>query len=135
MHRTANDPSRQKAGFMTENEYLILLSNLREESTVQTQFFVAVFSAYILAIYAVGQKLPPLYLSLLTLSYSLFIAIPIMASRVAISNSTAVAERYAVEFPDAIVEHVLIPYLPSFNTALLTFCWLLSIAYMLTNRR
>jgi hypothetical protein len=120
---------------MTENEYLILLSNLREESTIQTQFFVAIFSAYILAIYAVGQKLSPLYLCFLTLSYSLFIAIPILASRVAISNSTAVAERYAIEYPDGIVEHVLIPYLPSFNTALLIFCWLLSIAYMLVSRR
>jgi hypothetical protein len=120
---------------MTENEYLILISNLREEATVQTQFFIAIFSAYILVIYAVGKKLSTLYLSLLTLSYSLFIAIPIIASRVAISNIAAIAESYAIKYPDAIVEHVLIPYLPSFSTALLIFCWCLSIAYMLTNRR
>lgn len=120
---------------MTENDYLTLLSNLREESTVQLQFFVAVFSAYVLAIYAVGRKLSTLHLSFLTLSYSVFITGPILVSRVAISNSTAVAKSYAMEYPNAMVEHVLLPHLPNFNTALLVFCWLLSIVYMLTNRR
>lgn len=120
---------------MTENEYLILLSNLREEATIQSQFFVAIFSAFILVIYAVGKKLSTLYLSLLTLSYSLFIAVPILASMVAVSNIVAVAASYAREYPEAIIEHVLVPYLPFYNITLLIFCWLLSIAYMMLSRR
>lgn len=120
---------------MTENDYLTLLSNLREEGTVQAQFFVTVFSAYILVIYAVGKKLSNLYLSLLTLTYSLFLAIPVLASNVAVSNITAVAEKYALQYPDAVIEHVLIPNLAFYNTALLIFCWLLSVGFMLSNRK
>lgn len=119
---------------MTENDFLTLLSNLREEATVQAQFFVTIFSAYILVVYAVGRKISNLYLSLLTLTYTLFVAIPVIASNVAVSNITAVAERCALECPGAVIEHVLIPYLPFYNTALLIFCLLLSVAFMLTNR-
>ena len=119
---------------MTENEYLILLSNLREEGTVQAQFFVALFSAYIVVIYAVGKDLSAHYLTLLTISYSLFMVIPITASHVAVSNIVAVAKNYALEYPDAIIEHVLIPYLPIYNVGLLVFCWLLSIAFMVSRR-
>lgn len=120
---------------MSENEYLVLLSSLREEGAVQAQFFVAIFSTFIVAIYAVGKRLSTLHLSLLTVSYSLFMFTSITASYVAISSITAVAASYANEYPESIVEHVLIPYLPFYNTSLLVFCWLLSIGFMLTNRR
>ena len=120
---------------MTENEYLSLLSNLREEATVQIQFFVAVFSAYVLVIYVQGKKLSGLSLTLLTITYSLFITIPMLASTVAVSNISAVAASYATEHPDAIVEHVLVPMLPVYNVLLLVLCWLLSIGYMLITRR
>ena len=120
---------------MTENEYLSLLSNLREEATVQIQFFVAVFSAYVLVIYVQGKKLSGLSLTLLTITYSLFITIPMLASTVAVSNISAVAASYATEHPDAIVEHVLVPMLPVYNILLLVLCWLLSVGYMLITRR
>ena len=120
---------------MTENEYLSLLSNLREEATVQIQFFVAVFSAYVLVIYVQGKKLSGLSLTLLTITYSLFITVPMLACTVAVSNISAVAASYATEHPDAIVEHVLVPMLPVYNVLLLVLCWLLSIGYMLITRR
>ncbi|MFK7865469.1 MAG: hypothetical protein AB8B95_14735 [Pseudohongiellaceae bacterium] len=120
---------------MTENEYLILLSSLREEGSIQAQFFVAIFSAYILAIYTVGKELSKQYLMLLTLSYTLFIAIPALASHVAVSNIVEVAESFSQAYPDAMVEHTLVPYMPVYNSLLLVFCWLLSIIFTLTHRR
>lgn len=120
---------------MSEFDYLDLLSSLREEATVQAQFFVAVFSAYILTVYFVGRKLSAIYITLLTICYSLFIITPILASHVAVSQITSVAHQYAADFPDAMVEHVLVAQLPAFNTTLLIVCWILSIVFMFSHRR
>lgn len=120
---------------MSEVEYLNLLSNLRVEATVQTQFFVAVFSAFVVTVYFVGEKLSPRYMVLLTVCYSLFIITPILASHVAVSLITSVAHQYALDYPNAIIEHVLIGQLPVFSTALLVVCWAISIFFMLSHRK
>lgn len=120
---------------MSEVEYLNLLSNLRQEATVQTQFFVAVFSAFVVTVYFVGEKLSSRYMVLLAACYSLFIITPILASHVAVSQITRVARQYASDYPDAIVEHVLIAQLPVFSTSLLVLCWAISIFFMLSHRK
>ena len=120
---------------MSEFEYLDLLSNLREEATVQTQFFVAVFSAFVITIYFAGKKLSSIYLALLTVCYSLFIITPILASHVAVSQITSVAKQYASDYPNAIVEHTLIGQLPALSTILLIVCWLLSVLFMFSHRK
>lgn len=119
---------------MTEYEYLNLLSTLREEGAIQSQFFVAIFSAYILAIYAVGKKLSTLSISVLTLCYTLFMVPTILSSAVSASNITAVARDYSVKYPQALVEHLVIPNLHLYYSLLLIFCWLLSVGYMMTTR-
>ena len=120
---------------MSEFEYLNLLSSLRQEATVQTQFFVGVFSAFVLTTYFAGKKLSSIYLALLTVCYSLFIITPILASHVAVSQITSVAHQYASDYPNAMVEHTLIAQLPVLSTLLLLLCWLLSIFFMLSHRK
>jgi hypothetical protein len=120
---------------MSEYEYLTLLSTLREEATIQIQFFMAVFSAYILVIYFSGKQLSLTFLSLLSITYSCFIISPIIAYHTTASNLTAVAARYALDYPEAMVEHVLVDNIANTTAALFILCWVLSVLFMISHRK
>ena len=116
---------------MTEYEYLSLMSDLRLEGDSHVMMFFSVWSAYLLTTYVIGNKLHPIFVTLLTILYTCFLYLPARAIRMFVNTLTETTNRYYESFPDGI------PYPLGGEAAIyivyvvLIAAWLVSILFLL----
>ncbi len=120
---------------MSEYEFIILISLLRQEAAgFQWQFF-SIWSAYMLVVYFVGRKFPNVYVYILTLLYTVFVIVPTMGFLLAMENQYSLIELYLAAYPDSAIVNT-----EPLNTPLLILLvnslgWAISIVFMFHIRK
>ena len=116
---------------MTEYEYHDFALTSQLAGGQASMDVVAVFFAYIICVYIVGRKLTSFQVTALTIVYTTFVFMPIIAVHETLQNLQAVAAKYP-EYEQTqgylmAVASVLVPLT-------LAMAWLLSVVYMLSLR-
>ena len=94
---------------MTEFEYLELITLLRENLGFHSMNIFGVLAAYVVVVYFSSRELSTMQISIITVLYSYFLALPIGASRITVSNLIDVSQKYVLEFPDRMVSQLHAP--------------------------
>jgi hypothetical protein len=110
---------------MTEYEVIDLINSTQEAGIAASMAFVTISSAYVIGMHMLADKLPPLYLNLLVLVYSLYIISPIMFFYGASSRMLPLLADYqAIHGEDHTIGEVAY-----FETAILIGIWVLCLFY------
>lgn len=120
---------------MTEYEFVSLISDLRTESAIHAMNFFAIWSAFIIVVYFVGNRISKIYSIFLAVLYTFFAIAPATTFFGVLRNIYSTIDRYHLAFPDtAYVQSVGVP-ITNILLFVYIFAWLVSIAFLIHTRK
>jgi hypothetical protein len=117
-------------------EYLELLTSSADSAALHAMNFVAVFSAFVVATYIVGGRLTRIQAWALSVTYSVFAALPLLTAVEMVGRNFLLKAEFFTQYPDIAPKYVSdFSAEPSVAGTIMAIAWLISIIYMVSERR
>jgi hypothetical protein len=120
---------------MTEYEYLEILALVREQTATDAMNCLVIISAYLVAAYVVGRRIPSMLLWPIAILYTLFLFGPTAATAMGFQRMNALTLDFSNQFPDSSLIEPLPTLAPYSTPGVVVAGWVLSLIFTIYIRR
>jgi hypothetical protein len=120
---------------VTEYEYLELFEITKQGTAADGMNCLVIISAYLVAAYVSGRRLPAVFIWQIAILYTMFLAGPTSAALRGFQRMDAISSEFASRFPDSALAPPLIGRAAFFTSGVVVVGWVLSLIFTIYIRK